>query len=277
MNPIPIHLLSDSSGNLLDHMLHAVGGQFDERRFELHRHAFIKSKASLRNLLRRLPCPCIVLHALVLPSWKQVAGEQCNQKGIPAHDITGGVTDFLALHLQMQPRNRRSCIHESGEAYRRRIEALEFTLQHDDSRRVESAVDADVVLAGLSRTGKSPISVWLGTLGYKVANISLDPKGIVPEQLEQCRDKLVALRVHPTRLTEIRSRRLAEFNRQIRLRGLSVLPYGESKSVRREVAWADSLFEDLGCPVLDATDLTVEEAAVRILGFLKIDRVNCNA
>jgi regulator of PEP synthase PpsR (kinase-PPPase family) len=152
--------------------------------------------------------------------------------------------------------------HRLDEGYQRRIDALEFALGHDDGLGLATLAEADIVLAGVSRTGKTPTSIYLAQQGYRVANVSLAVEVEPPPQLLALRaKKVVGLVISPQQLVMIRTRREADWH-------MARTSYGDPAHVAREIAWARQLYARQGWPVLDVTDQAIEETAARIVDAL---------
>lgn len=208
----------------------------------------------------------LILHAIVSAAAKEKIAEFCRVHRIPCKDLTGGFVEFLAENSGLIPSADWRDLHKVDEAYQRRIQAVEFALQHDDGLGLDSISEADVVLVGISRTGKTPTSVYLSQLGYRAANVSL-AIGIDPpaQLLSLPKGKVVALVIDSTRLTEIRRRRRTDM-------GMGSSSYDASESVQEELAWSRKLFGRQGWPVLDVTNSAIEETAGRILDLLNLPR-----
>lgn len=178
---------------------------------------------------------------------------------------------FASEHSGMQPSDEPTL--EPDEGYFKRLDALEFTLQHDDSRRLDSLAEADIILVGLSRVSKTPTSCYLGTMGFKVANISLALEVGLPKELKRgMRKKVVALTIAPKRLYEVRARRMKinKFDKVIP--DNDEFAYLNLRSIIREVMDAETLYRDRQFPIINITDQTVEVTAVAILETLGIQR-----
>jgi regulator of PEP synthase PpsR (kinase-PPPase family) len=262
-----IYLLSDSTGNLAQHMLTAFLTQFPARAFEVHRRNFLSTPALTKAALEKLrDAPGIVFHAVVSPESKRVIADTCAALKLPACDLTGGFVDFLAKHSGIRPDADVKRIHDISDEYHRRIKAVEFTLEHADGLGLETIDEADIVLVGVSRTSKTPTSVYLGQQGYKVANVSLAMVVEPPRQLLELRRKtVVGLLIDPFRLKEIRTNRQAAWH-------MSQTSYSDLEAVRDEVNWSRRLFLKQGWPTLDVTSRAVEESAAKILEILKPPR-----
>lgn len=268
---VTLHVVSDATGNLASHMLHAVLTQFPGLDAELVFHLFQDDTRGLEQELGEIRGKGhLVVHALLDPSMKAHADRICATKRIPAFDLTGALVQFIADHTRVAPANELSRLHDADEGYFNRIEAMEFTAQHDDNRRLDSIDEADIVIVGLSRVSKSPTSTWLGAKGFKVANVAIAREVGFPEELDKVMRRTVAFTCRPKDLFEIRKRRFEGFQKEIEAQEVDDLPYYDLKSVVREVSWANREFKKRGYPIIDITGQTVEELAALVLTDLKI-------
>lgn len=262
MEPLAIHVISDSTGVFAEHLLSSVLMQFPK----LHKiealHVFETDPRRIRKIIRDLPTTrTVVLHAIVKASLKEIVAAECHRRNIPHFDLTGSLVQFIAEHSGIAPEDNRSLLHKVNADYFRRIEAMEFTAQHDDGR-IESVDKADIVLVGVSRVGKTPAAIFLGSLGYKVANIALAPQMKIPEIISDL--PAVALTCQPRALWTIRTRRFEKFQRALAAHGERPLDYYDLPAVTREVRWAEEEMRKRNIPIIDVTELTVEEIAARV-------------
>jgi len=262
-----IHVISDSTGNLAHHILAALLTQFPPDAFEVKFWTFVRTAEQLGTTLEHiLKQPGIVLHAVVSPQAKQQIAQICQGAGIPALDLTGGFVQFLSEASGLTPTADPQRLHRVDEEYHRRIRAIEFTLAHDDGLGLETLGEADAVLVGVSRTSKTPTSIYLSQMGYRAANVPLAMGVEPPRQLLQLpAGKVVGLVIDPQRLAAIRQRRQAEW-------GMAASSYADEQAVREELAWSRRLFARQGWPIIDVTHNAVEETAARVVELLKLPR-----
>ena len=260
-----VHVVSDSTGNLARHMLAALLTQFPPDAVELRFHSFVRTGPRLAATLERVgAAPGAICHALVSEELKRDVAAFCNAAHIPHHDLTGGLLTFLAGVCGAAPRGDVQSLHRIDEGYKRRIGALEFTINHDDGLGLETLGDADVVLAGVSRTGKTPTGIYLAQLGYRVANVALAVESEPPAELLRLPPgKVVGLVIDPHQLVLIRDRRATAWH-------LGKTSYDDPAHVEREIDWARKLFARRGWPILDVTDQAIEETAARIIDVLRL-------
>jgi regulator of PEP synthase PpsR (kinase-PPPase family) len=265
--PRLLYVLSDSTGNLAHHMVAAFVTQFPPGAFEVRQRNFLQSDEQIAQAITQIAGdPGVVLHAVVSPTHKRDIDEACKKHGLPCRDLTGDFVKFLAESTGVQPVPDRSRLHQVGNDYFGRITALEFTLEHDDGLGLDTLHNADIVLAGVSRTSKTPTSIYLAQLGFKVANVSLAMEVAPPPQMHSARrGRGIGLVINPSHLTEIRIHRQESWQMQR-------TSYSDPRHVAQEIAWSRRVFEELKWPVLDVTDQAVEETAGRILEALNIPR-----
>jgi len=257
-----VYALSDSTGNLARHMLCTFLTQFPAGTFAVEVRAFLHTPAAVEEALAEaaLNPGVVVVHALVSAELKGIVERRCAEIGVPCCDLTGRFIAFLSAVSGTAPTYDRGLLHNVAEAYHRRVEALEFTLAHDDGLGLDTLADADVVLTGVSRTSKTPTSIYLAQQGYRVANVSLAMAVDPPAQLLALpKGKVVAVAINPRRLTEIRARRQQAAWRMERT------GYSDPKQVAGEVIWSRRLFDRQGWPVLDITDQAIEETAACVV------------
>lgn len=270
-----LHIVSDATGNLASHMINAMLTQFPDIQFKEVYHIFKHHKqdidAAVKSFRRKRH---IVFYALMDPDSKKALHEACEAMRIPHFDLTGSLVQFIADHTGCSPVNELSRLHETNAGYFKRIDAMEFTAQHDDGRRLSSLHEAEIVIIGLSRVSKSPTATFLGSHGYKVANVSISLETGFPEELKRVKKRVVAFTTRPKNLFEIRQKRFQGFNRNIQRKHLDELPYADLRSVISEVVYAEKEYRARGYPVIDITGNTVEETAATVLRKLKIPRKN---
>jgi hypothetical protein len=255
-----IHVLSDSTANLSRHMLTAVLTQFPPDSVHVTYHSFVRTDEKVDAAIGKLKgTNALVCHALVSPELKQRVEKLCKAARIPAHDLTGGLATFLQESTGLEPHRDVNALHKIDSAYRKRIGAMEFTLNHDDGLGLDTIHEADIVLVGVSRTSKTPTSILLAQQGFRAANVSL-AQGIEPpsQLLALPKEKVVALVISPSQLALIRAHRQRTWE-------MRQTTYDEPRSVAKEIAWAKALFQKQGWKVIDVTDQAVEETAARVI------------
>ena len=267
-----VYVLSDSTGNLPRHMLAAFLTQFPPDALAVRCETFVRTPERAREVLERAKAEnAAVCHAMVSKELKELVNRYCRRAKLPCRDLTGGIVEFLTRASGLDPRPNLRSLHRIDEEYNRRIGALEFTLAHDDGLGLDTLHEADIVLAGISRTSKTPTSIYLAQQGYRVANVSLavevDPPG---ELLALPSEKVMGLLINSQQLVLIRTRRQASW-------GMEQTSYGDPAHIAREIAWTRRLFNESGWRSLDVTDQAIEETAAKITAIVGPPRTRTQA
>ncbi len=208
--------------------------------------------------------PGPVLFTLVEPELRRRLEDTCRRLEVPCIAVLDPVLSALGAHLGLESHGRPGRQHEMDAAYFRRIEAMDYTLAHDDGQLVCDLEEADIVVVGVSRTSKTPTSLYLANRGYKTANVPIVPGIDPPDEIFHLRKPLVvAFTTDPTRLIQVRR------NRVLMLKQREETDYVALEQVRREVADARRMFERNGWPVIDVTRRSIEETAAAVLQHLE--------
>jgi regulator of PEP synthase PpsR (kinase-PPPase family) len=264
MARLHLHLLSDSTGETLEMIAKAALAQFDDAEVIRHFWPMVRSQQHLDRIVAELAAnPGLVLYTLVNADIRVRLEERCRVLGLPHVPVLDAVTVALEDRLGQEAHGRPGRQHAMDEAYFARVDAIQFTIAHDDGVGWENWEEADIVLAGVSRTSKTPTSIYLANRGYKVANIPLVMESPPPSSLFELRRPLVVgLTTAPKRLIEIRRNRLLSLNQT------TETAYVDEDKVEKEVAFARRLFADRGWPVIDVTRRSIEETAAGIMRLL---------
>lgn len=261
MTRVHLHLLSDSTGETLEMMAKAALAQFEHADVVRHFWPMVRSRQHLDRIVPELKAnPGLVLFTLVNPETRASLEDHCGQLGLPAVPILDRVTEALEKALGQEAHGRPGRQHAMDEAYFERVEAIQFTIAHDDGIGSENWEEADIVLAGVSRSSKTPTSIYLANRGYKVANVPLVVESPPPPALFELNNPLVVgLTTAPDRLVQIRRNRLLTLNETTQT------AYVDAERVRAEVAFARRLFADNNWPVIDVTRRSIEETAAAVI------------
>ncbi|HZC28985.1 MAG TPA: pyruvate, water dikinase regulatory protein [Gaiellaceae bacterium] len=256
---VELHIVSDSTGETAARLVQALEAQFPEQEFEEVRHPRVESVDDLELAVRSARGrPAVVVYTLVEPEMRDAMRRLCRRARVHYCDLLGHPIDAVARVSGQAARMTPGTRAPLNPAYFRRIEAMEFAVKYDDG--VGAGLDeADIVLVGVSRTSKTPLSIYLGYLGHKVANVPI-VKGIEPprELFEIDPAKVVGLTIDPNRLVEIRRGRLRNL-------GVTDRRYAELMEIYEELDEATVVQRRLACPVIDISELSIEETAQRIL------------
>ena len=261
MTLLHLHLLSDSTGETLEVIANACLAQFEGVDVRRHLWPMVRSEGHLDRVLddveRR---PGLVLYTLVNNTLRRDLEQKTRRRGIHAVAALDPVTHALSVVLGREAVGRPGRQHALDAAYFARVEAIQFTIAHDDGINSDNWEEADVVLAGVSRTSKTPTAIYLANRGFKVANIPLVPEAPPPPSLFSLHHPLVVgLTTNPDRLVQIRRNRLLALNQA------PETDYVDPEAVNAELAFARRLFADNGWPVIDVTRRSIEETAFAIV------------
>lgn len=261
MNPVHLHLLSDSTGETLELIAKACLAQFDGVEVLRHLWPMVRSEGHLDRVLDDIERrPGLVLYTLVNNNIRRELERKTRRRGIHAVSVLDPVLDALSAVLRQQAKARPGRQHALDAAYFARVDAIQFTIAHDDGVGSENWEEADIILAGVSRSSKTPTSIYLANRGYKVANVPLVPQAPPPARLYTLEHPLlVGLTTNPDRLIQIRRNRLLALNQ------VPETDYVDLEAVNAELAFARRIFADNGWPVIDVTRRSIEETAFAIV------------
>jgi [pyruvate, water dikinase]-phosphate phosphotransferase / [pyruvate, water dikinase] kinase len=259
---VELHMISDSTGETAQRLVQALEAQFPEQEFTEIRHPRVETVTDLQLAVDRMKGrPAVVVYTLVEPLLRRSMRTLCRSAKLHYCDLLGHPIDAVAKVSGQSARMQPGARPPLNEAYFRRISAIEFAVKYDDG--VGSGLDdADVVLVGVSRTSKTPLSIYLGYLGYKAANVPL-VKGIEPppELFTVDPSKIVGLTIDAQRLSEIRGERIRW------MRGDR--SYASLVEIYDELEYAAQVHRRLGCPVLEVSELSIEEISHRIIRLIE--------
>jgi len=256
-----IHVISDSLGETAEMVARAAVSQFDGGRAEIRRIPYVNTIEHLEEVLNEAGAAgAVIAYTVVLPEMKQRLEELVKEKNLTAVDILGPMIETVSQHYGLTPKLKAGLLWQMDEQYFRRVEAIEFAVKYDDGKDPRGLPLADIVLVGVSRTSKTPLSMYLAHKRLKVANVPLVPEVPLPKELMQIPAKrLVALTIKPNLLNAIRTERLKAL-------GLtSNASYASMERIFMELEYAEGVVRRLGCPIIDVTNKAVEETASRIL------------
>jgi len=264
-----LHLVSDSTGETLIAVSRAAAAQYQGISAIEHVYPLVRSSAQLDRVLNELEsAPGMVLYTLVEPELAQRLESACREFGCPCLSVLDPVLTLFQSYLGTVSTQRPGAQHVLNGDYFKRIDALNFTMIHDDGQLPDDLDDADVVLVGISRTSKTPTSIYLANRGIKTANIPLVPGIAPPPALERVKKALVVgLVATPERIVQIRQNRLLALNAP------ETSPYVDKAAVTEEVANSRKLCARHNWPVIDVTRRSIEETAAAILDLYRSHRL----
>jgi regulator of PEP synthase PpsR (kinase-PPPase family) len=259
-----IHLVSDSTGETLNAMARAVCARFDDVLPIEHIYSLVRSQRQLERVLQEVAgAPGVVLHTIVDKELRAALEQGCRDLEMTCVAALDPLVAALARYLGASLSTRVGAQHALDNDYFNRMDALSYAIGHDDGHGTQDLEAADVVLVGVSRTSKTPTSIYLAHRGIRAANVPLVPGAEPPAQLFNLkRAVVVGLTVSPDRLIQIRR------NRLLNLREERESSYIDIEAVRAEIVRARRMFESYGWPVIDVTRRSVEETAAAIINVI---------
>jgi len=263
MTRLHLHLVSDSTGETLEAMAKAGLAQFEGVEAIKHFWPMVRSEGHLNRVMEEIgKRPGLVLYTLVNGAVRARLEFCCRTLGLPAVSALDPVMEGFSRVLGQEATHKPGRQHLMDAAYFARVDAIHFTIAHDDGQGADEWEESDIVLAGVSRSSKTPTSIYLANRGYKVANIPLVPESPPPPHLfELQRPLVVGLTTSPDRLVAIRR------NRLLTMGSAPETDYVDPAAVAKEVAFARRLFADNDWPVIDVTRRSIEEAAAAIINL----------
>lgn len=260
----PIFVVSGGTGATGDLLARTVLAQFPDVDVPIQLETKVVSEERVREVIRKatgIP-GAIILHTMVNRNYRRLLATEAARAGIVTFDLAGPLEEHLSRELSMLPLQQPGLYHQMRRAYFERVEAIEFTVAHDDGKRVEDLPLAEIVLLGLSRVGKTPLSMYLSILGWKTANVPFVPGVPPPPELKQVDPrKVVGLIIEPAQLIAHRRYRATRAN--IREEG-----YVDRASVVEEMRAANHYFYAQGFHVVDTTDKPIETSAEEIISLI---------
>jgi regulator of PEP synthase PpsR (kinase-PPPase family) len=257
--PVELHIVSDSTGETAAKLVLALEAQFPDQVFEEIRHPRVEDVDDLALAVQRARGrPAVMVYTLVEPGLRASMRQLCRRARVHYCDLLGHPIDSISRVAGVAARMEPGARAPLDQTYFKRIEAIEFAVKYDDG--VGGGLDeADIVLVGVSRTSKTPLSIYLGYLGHKAANVPI-VRGVDPPRalFEVDRNKVVGLTIDAERLAEIRGER-------VRSMGAPRRRYADLEAVFEELETASRVHRRLRCPVIDVSDLSVEETAIRVV------------
>lgn len=266
---INIHLISDSTGETLGSVARAVLSQFENVESNDFMWPLIRNKEQLNQVLESIAkAPGIVMYTIMHDELIEVLKRKCYELKIPCIPVLSHIIGEFSNYLKMNISQTVGRQHLLDNEYYSRVEAISYTITHDDGQSTWDLYDADIVIIGVSRTSKSPTSVYLSCRGYKVANIPFVSIETIPDSIYDLKTPLiVGLTINPEKLMQIREARLASLGQEIST------SYVDNDAIKKEIAESRKLFAKLKCPILDVTKRSVEETSAKIIQLSQDKRI----
>jgi regulator of PEP synthase PpsR (kinase-PPPase family) len=257
-----IYILSDGTGETASTMIRAALVQYSEAAINIVRCKNVRTEEQIDSLLDDVASrQGMIVFTMVSPQMTRKVLEGSSQKGIPAVDLMGPLLKVLDTFFGRTEKHTAGLLRAVDDQYFKRIEAIEYTVKHDDGKTTADLEQADIVLVGISRTSKTPLSIFLSHKGWKVANIPLVLNRPPPEELFKIdQRRIVGLTIDPNSLTRIRKKRLEKFGQD------PGSEYASMAHIQAESEFAKALFkQNRRWPVFDVTDRALEETAAEIV------------
>jgi len=271
-NTYQIYLISDSTGETLDRVFLAIKAQFKNIKYEVNSYFFTRTENQITKILEHAKNQkkSIILYTIVDGDLSKFLADKSNEKKIPCFGVLGNLILSFSKILNQQASHVPSGQHALNDEYYERIEAIQFTMNHDDGNLINEIDKADLILLGVSRTSKTPTSIYLANRGFKTSNIPLVNKNSIPEILKK-NPKLscvIGLTTEAERLADIRK------NRMNTLKETEKTDYTNIETIKEEVEEAKKIFKKYNWPTIDVTRKSVEETAASIIKIYEIYKNN---
>ena len=265
-----VYLVSDSTGETLDRIFLSLKSQFANFEYDKKEFAFVRTEQQIDKIIKE--CKeienSIILYTIVETKLAKYIASKSDNENVPCFGILGNLILTFSKLLNQKAIHKPSAQHVLDEDYYKRIEAIQFTMSHDDGKKLDDVTEADIVLLGVSRTSKTPTSIYLANRGYKTINIPLVMDQKVPDDLKLEKNKtcVVGLIADPERLADIRRNRVAIMKEK------NIKEYTDLNYINEEVDKSKKLFKKYNWPIIDVTRKSVEETAASILKIFEIQK-----
>ncbi len=271
-NIYQIYLISDSTGETLDRIFTAIKAQFKNIDYKIHTYSFTRTENQILKILSNAKenQNSIILYSIVDSSLAKYLARNSEEKKIPCFGVLGDLILSFSKLLNQKASHQPSGQYTLNDEYYKRIEAIQFTMNHDDGNLVKDIKKSDIILLGVSRTSKTPTSIYLANKGFKISNIPLVNENSIPETLKENPNLtcIVGLSTEPERLVDIRK------NRMNSLKESQNKSYTDLSKIKKEVEDAKNTFKKYKWPMIDVTRKSVEETAASIIKIYEIYKNN---
>ena len=271
-NLYQIYLISDATGETLDRIFIAIKAQFKNINYKIHTYSFTRTENQILKILKSAEKEKnpIILYSIVDSNLAKYLAKNSDTKKIPCFGVLGDLILSFSKLLNQKASHQPSGQYALDEEYYERIEAIQFTMNHDDGNLVKEIKESDIILLGVSRTSKTPTAIFLANKGFKTSNIPLINENSLPEVLKEnpkisC---IIGLNTEPERLVEIRK------NRMNSLKENKNKLYTDLEQIKKEVDMAKNTFKKYKWPFIDVTRKSVEETAASVIKIYEIYKEN---
>ena len=267
-NTFQIYLISDSTGETLDRIFLALKAQFSNVEYKVYSYSFTRTENQIHKILENAKKNenSIILYTIVDSNLAKFLANESEKKGLPCFGVLGNLILSFSKLLNQKASHEPSGQHVLNEEYYQRIEAIQFTMNHDDGNLLNEINKSDIVLLGVSRTSKTPTSIYLANKGYKTSNIPLINENSIPRILKEQPQMscVVGLNTEAERLVDIRK------NRMNSLKEKANKNYTKIENIQKEIDNAKKTFKKYGWPTIDVTRKSVEETAASVIKIYEI-------
>jgi regulator of PEP synthase PpsR (kinase-PPPase family) len=269
---INLHLVSDSTGETLSSVARAVLSQFESVESNDFIWPLIRTKSQIEKVIEAISKqPGIVLYTIIKDDLVEELRIACFKLQVPCIPVLSHIISEFSNYLRENINNSVGRQHLLDNQYFSRVDAISYTITHDDGQSAWDLYESDVVIVGVSRTSKSPTSVYLSCRGYKVANIPFVSFETIPNSIYELKKPLiVGLVINPEKLIQIRQTRLSSIGSEVSNE------YTDLESIKKEISESRKLFAKLNCPIIDVTKRSVEETSAKIIQLLQEKKLKEN-
>ncbi len=265
-----VYLISDSTGETLDRIFLSLQSQFKNFEYQKKEFFFVRTQQQVDKIVNEgiegdNP---IILYTIVETKLAKYLSKKSEEANVPCFGVLGSLILAFSKLLNQKAIHKPSAQHVLDEDYYKRIEAIQFTMSHDDGKKTEDLSNSDIILLGVSRTSKTPTSIYLANRGFKTTNIPLVPNQDIPSILktENIKSCIIGLIADPERLLDIRRNRVALMQEN------RLSSYTDISSIKKEVDDSKNLFRKYNWPTIDVTRKSVEETAASIIKIIEIQK-----
>ena len=267
-----IYLISDSTGETLDRIFLALKAQFNNFKYKTNHYSFTRTENQIIKILEdcKKQHKSIILYTIVDDKLDKFLNKEALKNKIPCFGVLGDLINSFSRLLNQNALNVPSRQHILNDEYYKKIDAIQFTMNHDDGNAINDIEKSDIILIGVSRTSKTPTSIYLANKGYKVSNIPIVNKNSIPENIKKNKLKkcIIGLIAEPQRLAEIRK------NRMNSLKETGNQKYTNLQKIQDEVNNSKNTFQKFKWPTIDVSRKSVEETAASVIKIYEISRKN---
>ena len=262
---LTVHIISDSIGNTAKDVVNAALVQFSysDVRYKILKNSNVSTKDRIESIIDNIEKDDVIVQTLVDRELAEYTKRIAEEKGVKVIDLLSGMLNVFEEKLDVKPENNPGLIRKMGAEYFKRVDAIEFAVKYDDGKDINGLKEADVVILGVSRTSKTPLSLYLANRNIKVMNVPIVQDLILPEQLYEVKRKIIGLTNSVEQLNKLREQRL---------RTLGVdqgTDYTDELQIFEELEYALEIMEKIGCPVIDVQNKAIEETAEIIINIMR--------